>query len=120
MQNGFIQRFNRNYREAVLDMYQSLAEVREQTEKWLKEYNEERPHESLGDMTPREYLLTQNPKSLVISRPTREAYKAPRRYLLFGWVRAVPGTVLAALMRIDQNIHTAPAPTRAGDRNPRQ
>jgi len=64
MQNGFIERFNRSYREAVLDMYvfQTLNEVREQTETWLKEYNEERPHDSLGDMTPREYLLTQNPE----------------------------------------------------------
>jgi putative transposase len=45
MQNGFIARFNRSYREAVLDMYicQTLAEVREQTESWLREYNEERP-----------------------------------------------------------------------------
>ena len=61
MQNGFIERFNRSYREAVLEMYvfQSLQEVREQTEKWLREYNEERPHESLGHLTPREYLLTQ-------------------------------------------------------------
>jgi len=61
MQNGFIERFNRSYREAVLDMFvfQSLEEVREQSEKWLKEYNEERPHDSLGDMTPREFLLTQ-------------------------------------------------------------
>ena len=64
MQNGFIERFNRTYRQAVLDMYvfQSLKEVREQTEKWLKEYNEERPHDALGDMTPREYLLTRNPE----------------------------------------------------------
>jgi putative transposase len=61
MQNGFIERFNRSYREAVLDMFvfQSLDEVREQTEKWLREYNEERPHEALGHLTPREYLLTQ-------------------------------------------------------------
>jgi len=45
----------------VLDMYvfQTLNEVREQTEKWIKEYNEERPHESLRDLTPREFLLTQ-------------------------------------------------------------
>jgi putative transposase len=64
MQNGFIERFNRSYREAVLDMFvfQTLNEVREQTETWLKEYNEERPHDSLGDMTPREFLLTQNPE----------------------------------------------------------
>jgi putative transposase len=64
MQNGFIERFNRSYRQAVLDMFvfQSLNEVREQTEMWLKEYNEERPHDSLGDMTPREFLLTQDPE----------------------------------------------------------
>jgi transposase InsO family protein len=33
MQNGFVKRFNRSYREAVLDMFvfQSLLEVREQT-----------------------------------------------------------------------------------------
>jgi len=63
MQNGFIERFNRSYRQAVLDMFvfQTLDEVREQTEMWLTEYNEERPHDALGDMTPREYLLTQKP-----------------------------------------------------------
>jgi putative transposase len=40
-----------SYREAVLDMFvfQSLSQVSEQTEKWLREYNEERPHESLGN-----------------------------------------------------------------------
>lgn len=64
MQNGFIERFNRSYREAVLDMYlfRSLEEVREQSEFWLKEYNEERPHEALGNLTPREYLLTKDPE----------------------------------------------------------
>ena len=49
MQNGFIERFHRSYREAVLDMFvfQSLEEVREQTEKWLLEYNEESGHMKL-------------------------------------------------------------------------
>jgi transposase InsO family protein len=37
----------------------AAIEVREQTELWLQEYNEERPHKSLGHLTPREYLLTQ-------------------------------------------------------------
>jgi len=65
MQNGFIERFNRSYRQAVLDMYvfQTLNEVREQTERWIKEYNEERPHESLGHLTPREFLVTQKPEN---------------------------------------------------------
>ena len=40
MQNGFIERFNRSYREAVLDMYvfRTLEEVWEQTESWIREY----------------------------------------------------------------------------------
>jgi putative transposase len=57
MQNGFIERFNRTYRQAVLDMYvfTTLDEVREQTEKWLKEYNEERPHDALGIFRPENF-----------------------------------------------------------------
>ena len=41
-------------------VFQSLAEVRQQTGQWLEEYNEERPHESLGHLTLGEYLLTEN------------------------------------------------------------
>lgn len=61
MQNGFIERFNRTYREAVLDMYifESLKDVRTQTEKWLEIYNHHRPHDSLGGMPPSEYLTKQ-------------------------------------------------------------
>lgn len=57
-QNSYVERFNRTFREEVLDMYvfRYLSEVREITENWLTEYNEERPHESLGNMTPAEYL----------------------------------------------------------------
>lgn len=58
-QNSFVERFNRTYREEVLDFYvfRQLSEVREITERWLSEYNEERPHESLSDLTPQEYLI---------------------------------------------------------------
>jgi len=56
-------RTEHRHREAVLDMFvfQRLSEVREQTEQWLKEYNEN-DHDSLRDLTPREYLLTQKPE----------------------------------------------------------
>ncbi|MFP3790490.1 IS3 family transposase, partial [Legionella pneumophila serogroup 9] len=57
-QNSFIERFNRTYRTEILDMYafKNLQEVRELTENWIKEYNDERPHDSLNDLTPWEYL----------------------------------------------------------------
>ena len=46
-----------NSRDEILNMYvfRTLNEVRELTEKWVREYNEERPHDSLGDLTPWEY-----------------------------------------------------------------
>lgn len=53
-QNAFIERFNRTYRTEILDFYlfRTLNEAREITERWLNEYNSERPHESLNNLTP--------------------------------------------------------------------
>nr|WP_194286528.1 IS3 family transposase [Rahnella sp. RcJ3] len=58
-QNAFIERFNRTYRTEILDFYlfRTLNEAREITERWLNEYNSERPHESLDNLTPEEYRL---------------------------------------------------------------
>ncbi|MFJ5444100.1 IS3 family transposase [Pectobacterium sp. CHL-2024] len=64
-QNTFIERFNRTYRTEILDFYlfRTLNEVREITERWLHEYNSERPHESLNNLTPEEYrLMAENPE----------------------------------------------------------
>lgn len=56
-QNGYIERFNRIYREAVLDAYLffDLEQVRELTQQWMQEYNCNRPHEALGNLTPEEW-----------------------------------------------------------------
>ena len=57
-QNAFIERFNRTYRTEVLHAYlfSTIEQVRAISDRWLREYNEYRPHESLGDVPPVQYL----------------------------------------------------------------
>lgn len=56
-QNAIVERFNRTYREDILDanLFFSLTHVHEVTKLWKDEYNEERPHEALNYYTPNEY-----------------------------------------------------------------
>jgi|GEM_PF-1220814 len=58
-QNSLIERFNRTFRQDVLDsyMFESLKEIRKYANAWVWMYNNERPHSSLGQLTPTEFLL---------------------------------------------------------------
>ena len=58
-QNAYIERFNRTFREDVLDAYlfDNLDEVREIAERWLEEYNTIRPHEALQGLSPRQFEI---------------------------------------------------------------
>lgn len=69
-QNEVIEHFNRTYRTEILDFYlfRTLNEAREITESWLVEYNSERPHESLNNLTSEEYWLMA--EKLEISKST--------------------------------------------------
>lgn len=56
-QNALVERFNRTYREDVLDahLFKSIEEAAQITSQWLEEYNYKRPHQALDYKTPMEY-----------------------------------------------------------------
>lgn len=58
MQNGYIERLNRTYREDVLDAYlfESLEQVRILSDEWVDQYNRLHPHQSLGGLAPATYV----------------------------------------------------------------
>jgi putative transposase len=58
-QNAYIERFNRTFREEVLDAYlfDNLQEVRSIIERWLEEYNNVRPHAALQGLSPHQFAI---------------------------------------------------------------
>ena len=56
-QNGYIESFNGKLRDECLNQhwFRSVAEARNIIKAWRVEYNQERPHSSLGNKTPLEY-----------------------------------------------------------------
>ena len=83
MQNGFIERFNGTYRKEVLDAYlfTELDEIITVTEQWIKEYNEHRPHESLGNKTPAEWsksAAVDLMENFSAHKPTRKFTTSPQ------------------------------------------
>lgn len=58
-QNAYIERFNRTFRQEVLDVYafSGLDEVRDESTRWLYGYNHDRPHRSLGRQSPADYRV---------------------------------------------------------------
>src|SRR3990172_849335 len=57
-QNGFIESFNGRFRDECLNehWFLSLADARTTVEGWRIDYNQNRPHSSLRNLTPEEYL----------------------------------------------------------------
>ncbi len=58
MHNGYIESFNGKFRDECLnaEYFRDLADAREKIETWRLLYNRQRPHQSLGYLTPAEFV----------------------------------------------------------------
>lgn len=68
VQNAFIESFNGKFRDECLNehWFLTLQEAQLIIEAWRREYNEERTHSTIGDMTPQEFITNyQNGAHLV-------------------------------------------------------
>jgi putative transposase len=65
VQNALIERFNRLFREDILDAYlfDNIHQVESLANKWKEDYNENHPHGSLGGLSPRKYARINNQNS---------------------------------------------------------
>lgn len=59
MQNAFIESFNGSFRDECLNetLFSSLTHARQKISEWKEDYNWERPHSSLGNITPNEFAM---------------------------------------------------------------
>ncbi len=59
VENAFIESFNGRLRDECLNVHQftSIEDARTKIEAWRVDYNQRRPHSSLGHLTPNEYAM---------------------------------------------------------------
>jgi len=64
--NAFIESFNGRLRDECLNQnwFASVDQAGRIIEAWRNEYNQERPHSSLGDLTPAEFVRLEQEKCL--------------------------------------------------------
>ena len=73
--NAFIESFNARFRLECLNEHWllTLEDAREKIESWRRDYNEHRPHSSLGNMTPAEFARRRIPPAVAPLPPPEYA-----------------------------------------------
>jgi putative transposase len=80
-QNGFMESFNGKLRDECLNehVFSSLAEARRLIESWRLDYNAERPHSSLGYLTPNEFAANWHAAHSIHQQPDASSRPATGR-----------------------------------------
>ncbi|MGB3877138.1 MAG: IS3 family transposase [Shinella zoogloeoides] len=109
MQNGFIESFNGSFRDECLNetLFSSLAHARATITAWKEDYNGNRPHSSLGNITPSEFAM----KMDMEKQAARGQIENPRlsRKLEGRWAQVSSTVVGRAAPHVARHIHEEPA-----------
>lgn len=75
VQNAFIESFNGKFRDECLNehWFLTLQEAQLVIEAWRREYNEERTHSAIGDVTPQEFITNYQNGALLAQELTSSA-----------------------------------------------
>ena len=67
--NAFIESFNSRFRQECLNehWFLSVADAQERADAWRQDYNQKRPHSSLGNLTPQEFVRQRKPQKPIES-----------------------------------------------------
>jgi len=78
-QNARVESFNGRLRDECLNVswFQNLFDAKRKIATWKIEYNEERPHSSLGYLTPKEFAATQVAGFYSVEREARDSNAVP-------------------------------------------
>ena len=69
VENAYMESFNARLRDECLNhhWFLTIRHARQLIEEWRTDYNQARPHSSLGDLTPHEFLRLEEQKLLAAS-----------------------------------------------------
>ena len=83
VENGYIESFNGRLRDECLNLHLffGLEDARQKLETWRMDYNTNRPHRSLGQMTPMEYVAMRSELRSPTAPSAPSACGKPRRLL---------------------------------------
>ena len=88
MQNGYLESFNGRLRDECLNAnwFLNVVDAKQKIECWRLEYNEDRPHSSLGYRTPNEYaeVCSELTSRMDAIPPTRPSLAVSRATVLAG------------------------------------
>lgn len=78
MQNGYVESFNGRLRDELLNetLFLNMDHARVQIAAWIEDYNQERPHSSLGYETPAAFAAELHKQWPAALRPTGSAPQA--------------------------------------------